>query len=168
MLANLINAIGALLPAGTTNLIGGKHIGAHGMPPRVVWVPTTDKFGAARQHGLEPRAIKTRAAGVLVHIWAKDPTGDAEGDLPACEQLLNDVLWATHQVAHGSFEATGGSWLGQEGEELTQLGRAYLLELEFQIPITAPAATTQTIDTTAVQGGMTFPSGDVADGTEAP
>jgi hypothetical protein len=166
MLADLIAAIAAKLPAGTASLVGGKHIGVMGVPPRVVWVPTEDKFAAARQHGPSPRSIKTRVAGVVVHIWAKGASPDQ--DLAAAEQLVNDVLWATHQEAYGSYEVVGGTWLGQDGEELTQLGRAYLLELQFQVPITAPAPTTQTIETTDVQGGMTFPSGDVADGTEAP
>lgn len=168
MLADLIAEIAAKLPPGTTSLVGARHIAAHGAPPRVVWVPTQDKFGPARQHGTEPRAIKSRGAGVVVHIWARDPDGNPEKDLAACEQLLNAVLWATHQVAYGSYEVVDGSWLGQDGEELTQMGRAYLLELQFQVPITAPVATTETIEIAAVQGGMTFPSGDVADDTEAP
>ena len=168
MLADLIAEIATKLPPGTTNLVGGKHISAGGTPPRVVWVPTEDTFSAARQHGAEPRSVKTRIAGVLVHIWAKGAQADGSGDLSATEQLVNDLLWATHQVAYGSYDVKRGSWLGNDGEELTTLGRVYLLELDFQVPITAPAATTQTIDTAVVQGGMTFPSGDVADGTEAP
>lgn len=103
----------------------------HDAPPRIVWVPTRDSYGAARRIGQEERAFRTRLSGWEVDVW--DVTMDA------AETLVNDLHVAIHRVVlnlWGSpllYEVTGGTWL--TAGEVAALGYCCRLDVVFSIPV---------------------------------
>jgi hypothetical protein len=151
VLADFINAVSAEIP-GVPSLIGAEHLAANATPPRLVWVPTTDRFDGAEKGGSISRSMRTRVAGVDLHIW-----GD---DLAAAETLLHQAVSAVHRVAYGSYEVLAGRWLTDDGRELLLKGRVYVLSLAVRMPVTdalTKATVTQIVETKK----MAFPAGDV-------
>jgi hypothetical protein len=113
--------------------------------PRVVWVPTRDRFGPPRGPGANPRRILTRNAGCEVHLWG--------ADLASTEALLNSVLSAIHKVAHGSYEATEGEWKDQLGS-VTNAGLAYVFGVTFAVPVTDAPSTEGPVTSIPTTGAL--------------
>jgi hypothetical protein len=150
--------------------LGAESLAENGAPPRIVWTPTTDSFEPGKRintPGLstkEPKAFGTRRAGVRARVWAVG-NGTALGDIAACEELVRRLLAAVHQETFGSYRVESMSWVLADGAELVQLGRTCDVNLAFDIPVFFDASRTAplTVVTFAgMDGGMTFPAGDVA------
>jgi hypothetical protein len=155
-----------------------------GLPPRVYWEPSVDRFGGPdpRMTRAEqaanpdfPRQIRTRIATVLVHIWggngALQATHATIDDFVATETLLNAVVSATHHQTRGSYELLAGGWV-KGGTDAGTLGHRYVLSIAFEIPLTeiqttAPAKPTRTVITAETQTTeMQFPAtGHVVSGS---
>lgn len=182
-LADVIATVEAQLAAdgvgvAVTSRLGAEHAARlDSYPPLLVWIPTSDEFLVHQaRHPAVPRQKRMyflRRAGVELHLWAKgsaDPAVDPYHDLKALELLVDRVLVAIHHVSHGSVSVKGGSF---KPGALDTLGRAYVLELSFDLPVVpnSPEATAVTL--TTVQGGSTltstmdFPASDVT-GVPAP
>lgn len=133
MLADIAQAVitqvaGRVAGLSATAELGAEHWIAEGTPPRVVWVPTSDRFDPPAQEHRQYRAYRTRVAGVELRIWG--------ADIGAVETLVNELIVAIHDNARGAYELGAGRWDGQDGAELLELGRAYVLSLTFRIPVT--------------------------------
>lgn len=65
-------------------------------------------------------------------------------DYDTCETLVNSFISAVNAQLYGGYLLGSGSWSGQDGSELTQMGKEYTLMLEIATPVTevgaAPAA----------------------------
>jgi len=134
-LSTTIGRVAAYLPTGVKSLIGPEHLKAHDSPPRVIWVPSRDRYGPPESTGANPRQLRTRLAGCEVHVWGRD--------YEATEELLNLLQAAIHYVAYGCYQLDQGEagWLALEGP-LQNLGRAYVFHVVFKIPVTdAPPVT---------------------------
>jgi hypothetical protein len=137
LLADVITAILAELNRNRSprfeELIGERHIHAHGKPPRLVWVPTTDSFEPPVKVTDNPRALRTRVCGVECHAWG--------ANLRAAELIVNDVCVAVHRVAkrrtdpvcYGYYELRGLEWV-TAGEFLNE-GVVGVLRLEFRLDV---------------------------------
>lgn len=157
-LADVVDAVAALLP-GVAVKCGAEFVTRNDAPPRVIFVPSADEFpGAARQgpagvgqphFGRGPRPLKTRAAGVDIHVWAAGAPEDTSEtkDLRATEALLHRVVAAIHRVAHGSYRVERALWpAASDGHH----GRLAILSAVFLLPVLElenPAVTTATITT---------------------
>jgi hypothetical protein len=144
MLSDIISAVLSELNSSRTpkldQLIGEKHIQAHGRPPRLVWVPTSDSFEPPIKASDNPRALRTRVCGVDCHVWG--------ADLGVAELLVNDVCVAVHRVAkrrvspvcYGNYELRGLDWI-TAGEFLHE-GIVGVLHLEFRLDVADALSTT--------------------------
>jgi hypothetical protein len=120
------------------SFVGEKYEAGHGTPPRLVWVPTDDTFGAPVKIGANPKAVRTRHAGADCIVWG--------GSLAATEQLVNDLVYAAHKaLQHAWYSVDHGRW--DSKGELTNQGIACVLGWTFQIPIVGPAAVATTPET---------------------
>ncbi len=115
---------------------GGEHIGEHGEPPRIIWVPRGGAFGPVDHGGRNPKPLKTRNIRVFAHIWGKD--------YEATEDLLNRLAAAAHTVAGGSIDFGSEDW-SQQNEQFLAHGRVVIVDFTFRVPVTAPAQQTATI-----------------------
>lgn len=168
-LAEILAPINAAL-TGVETLVGSEYLMAHGALPRIVWIPTNDRFerGQGRRGtGIGPRSVGTRVVGVRAHIWGADFT--------ATERLVDRVVWLLHQAAFGDYIVEDGEWMAAEGGEAwSQLGKVYVLSVRINTPIVPatdddPNTTAQfnVITTAEVEGTADFPSTDVV-ATPAP
>lgn len=142
--------------AATWSHLNATHLNEAAVPPRIVWVPLSESFGAPQGQGGDgvssPRPVATRISAMEMHLWAAaDPqTGSVaqnDADQDACELLLNAFMWAVHSVTHGSYQwGSQGRWsrANVEGQILT-LGVAYILPVMFYIPVVRPLPTLATI-----------------------
>lgn len=107
---------------------GDEKVNVNDQPPRVVWFPTADQYGAARLQGAaEPRAVGTRVAGVEFHVWG--------ADLASTEVLANSLAAAIYAQSFGSSSIRGGQF---RPHGATDQGRLYVLNATFDIPVTMP------------------------------
>lgn len=150
--------MGALVPPVDPPVfrIGADKVSIQDAPNRVVWVPAGETIRGPHDQGGDgvrnPRPLRTRHTRVLVHIWAAGPalldaTADRRpGDIAATEVLLNHLVAAIHDVAHGAYDVVAGDWLvGQEAA--TTFGALYLLTLEVQFPLTRELDTYAVVNT---------------------
>ena len=144
---DVVNAVTARLGS-TPVIIGMKQLAADAVPPRVVFVPTRDKFGPAeRTNGTTVarvdgsgnktwagRQLMVRYAGVQVHCWG--------ADIPSTETLVAQVLAAIHlgiaqdlditQIAPKGYKLLDGGWLDQAW---SNLGEVWVGNFEFAFPV---------------------------------
>lgn len=172
-----IAAANAALMTGVATWVGEEYLINNDAPPRVIWVPTRDQFDGALRYSkpptaMTPRSIFTRRAGCQIHVWGAGTVVDTNPykDIAATELLLNRFLYMLRQVAYGAFTLTGGSWLPKANRG--ELGRCYLLDVTFDIPVVpAPAddATTSVTLTNVdpMSGTAVFPGSEVT-GDPAP
>jgi hypothetical protein len=122
---------------------------------RVVWVPERDTFSGPRSDDKTRRSVATRSAGVLAYIY-----GDT---LEQAENLLHDLLYCAHAVAHGSVRLDRTEWAAPGPLDK---GERVAARLSFDFPIQAPALqrvapVTQTFDNTnAIPGDGVIETGD--------
>lgn len=129
--------------AGIEQKLGAEHINLNAAPPRIIWVPMVDQYRRGRARGVTPigekrRHIGTRIAGVRIRLWAAAApasTATAVEHFRAAEELLRKMLLALHQQAFGIVSILGIEWIGGDGQEVGQLGRACELTVTFEIPI---------------------------------
>jgi hypothetical protein len=121
-------------------------------PPRIVVIPTTDRFGPpiqvqaagvlpqnARQ-GANPRPLWTRHAGATALIWAAGvPASDEADQLPADYKalgvLLNQFVASLHRLVPGFYTLEGGGV--DQDTPVSSLGKLYRLQFSVQVPVTA-------------------------------
>jgi hypothetical protein len=133
-LHDVFAAVTPLLPAALKSFFGAKNLPKAGVPPRIVWVPSSDRFGPPVGPGRNPNAKWTRKAGCVVHIW-----GASHADIEGERGLLNAFLTALYQVAHGSIEILGGEWATEEEQSALAHGEAYLLSFAVDVPVVSVA-----------------------------
>lgn len=132
-----------LTATGVRCYLGAEHIATNDSPPKMVWVPTTDRFTRGhRKSQFNPRdlrrSIGTRRAGVRVRLWAAATpiaTATAVQHMAAAEELLRVFLVVIHQQAVGVVTVESMSWIGQDGQELGQMGRAVDVDIAFELPV---------------------------------
>jgi len=155
--STIINAIVETLNSGRAtpipSFIGAQHLDAHGTPPRLVWVPTVDSFGDAKNHGISPASVKTRYAGYDCAIWC--------ASIDDCEQMLADLMLALDAQrdsnglpVRGFYRIGGLNWINEQA--LIAKGAACDLEITFELPLVAAAPTTAPIS--EVIGTCTTPN----------
>src|SRR6185369_12970244 len=81
-------------------------------PPRLVWAPKQDAFGASENINENPRQLWTCATRVVVHVWGAD---DGAGGSGPTETLKNALCASLYRVAHGYVDLVGGSWESEDG-----------------------------------------------------
>ncbi len=141
-LEQVVAAVTAQLPsagAGITIHIGSEFLMQNEAPPRIVWVPTKDRYGPPRGVGGNPRNVRTRHVGYECHVWGVD--------YEAAELLADQVQAALYFLYWGVFQVTEGQWpqnLGATAGEVTQFGRNYVFFFTIDIPIAEAGQTTGT------------------------
>jgi hypothetical protein len=135
-------------------LLGAKNLKGTGAPPRVVIVPTRDRFGPSQNIGADPPQILTCFAGAEVHCWA--------ADVPTTEALRNAVLCALMTLAEGSFDLEGPAGWSEKDIEGAQVlnGSLYIFSLHVQMPVTDAPYTTAEVDSIPETSSMTLPGSD--------
>lgn len=127
---------------GVTFKLGEKHIAKNASPPRIVWVRDVDGFGPAVSVGRNPRAVLSRSATVVAHVWAKaSPALELDTDDAATEYLVDVLAWAMRAVAAVEAMPQRAAWL-DSGAETGSL--ACLVEFTLSHPVVEPARPTAT------------------------
>jgi phenylpyruvate tautomerase PptA (4-oxalocrotonate tautomerase family) len=138
-LNTIFKAVNALLPAGTKTDVGAERAYDNVPPPRVVWVPTTERFEAFDGHGgdgvTSKRALAQRVVEVNVLVFGADQD--------AVEVLLDQVWTALYDAVRTGLSMDRGEWVRRQGD--VELGRLYVLTVELKIPVTRPLPTTATV-----------------------
>jgi hypothetical protein len=162
--------------SGVTCELGAEFVDENANPPRLVWRPTSDSFqpgqrvnvpgASAALSARQQRCIGIRHAGVRIRVWAEGSgtTKTALGDINATEELVRKLLVAIHETCVGNYEVKGLDWVGADGAELIQQGRACDVSVSFAIPIFKDADATAlltVINAAGMQGAVAFPAGDV-------
>lgn len=140
-LTDIIAAVGEQLDDSIDVKVGKKNLNANGAPPRIIWVPTQDRFAPTQRVGGNAKAILTRKAGVEVHCWG--------ADFAATEDLINQALVAIYAAVvklpaalimpQGFRILDDAGWLANAW---TNNGEVYVFHAEFHLPVTtAPAPT---------------------------
>lgn len=133
----------------------------HGAPPRMIWVPTRDRFTAAQKRP-GPHSVMTVMAGFSVTLWGTS--------IDAVETLRERLCRALRAVLGDEpfREATAGAWVADIGA--TTLGAAYVLTSSVAMDVPRAAAapatatpTSVTLDTTRSTTGDGFT--DAGEGT---
>lgn len=88
-------------------VIGNTEIFKNASPPRVIFEPTSFRFGPPRGPWQNPKPRGTHHQRIVVHVWGAD-SGDTDANYTACETLLLRTEAAIDQVLHGSLDMTGG------------------------------------------------------------
>ncbi len=139
-LTDIVNAVSTDSNlAGVTVQLGAEFVPENGViPPRVIFVPRSDRYDAARKHGAGPRTLMTKSTLCRIHVWGAGADADVDPakHLRATELLVDRVIWAIHKKLWGSYSVEGGEWDGEPG--LLHLGRLYLLDVRFNLPVIEP------------------------------
>lgn len=147
-LTDIIAAVMSRVPndqntgAPVPSFLGPEFMQAEAVPPRLVWVPADETYGPAERIGDDARSLRTRLATLELHIWG--------GDYAATELLLNQTLAAVHGTAAGSYELGKGMWMNHKTGPATDLGRVYVVQVTFKIPVTAAPPALKTVTTIPV------------------
>ena len=120
----------------TSLLTTGDGLTVLAAPPRVVWVPTLDRFEGPQKRprggAVTGRSVATRRAGVALHCWA--------GSITATEDLVAAVVRSLLAHASGTLDFLAiidGRWVAAGA---TTLGEGYLLNITVAIDVTGRAA----------------------------
>ncbi len=174
VLAHVTNALAIDGGVAVTSFIGAEHLGRQDYEaPCIVYVPGIDAFTPEQMRSgttKTPRAVRTRMAGMELHLFAEDPT---EVDhLRVAELFIDRVVCALVAVCAAGIEFEGGVWMPVD---VCQRGRGYVLRCRIALPVVPNPATegttTSTLENTNpatdVTGVADFPASDVT-GTPAP
>jgi len=100
-------------------------------PPRIVYVPGTEKIGPPQARGGDgvksPRALFSREVQVAVHLWG--------ADVSATEELLVMMTRAFQAEMFGSYAMRSGVW-NPEGSTSNKAGELLVVQMIWGIPIT--------------------------------
>lgn len=155
MIGDIITAATARL-TGVPVLVGKRYLDANGKPPRVVFVPTRDRFGPAQRVGGAQPALATRIAGLQVHVWG--------ADVDATEQLAHQVIAAlifgiaqdldVTKIAPKGYRLIDGGWLE---DAWTNAGEVWVGNFEFDIPVLPTALPTKVVTSIPVTAQLETP-----------
>lgn len=150
-----------------TSLVGPSTLLFDGVPPRIVWIPTTGKFRAPQGQGgdgiTEPRPFRTADCTVVVDIWNADLDSTNNERFPnanfaATENLLNDFCAAFQSEIAGSWDPISLEWLNVDGETL-RFGFVARLTINIAAPLTRPTALVATVN--EIPTTMRFPNNSI-------
>lgn len=144
--------------------LGEAHIAENAEPPRVVWIPTGDRFTPPLQTqakgvppapsylGSNPRPVLTRWSGAEIHVWAGAGRLEAEQwrqyekDLAALDALVNQTVLAVHKIVPGYYNFLGAD--NRQRVHIVNRGLRTVLRVEIAIPIVDIDFPCDAIDTT--------------------
>jgi hypothetical protein len=144
--------------------VGEMYINQNDAPPRLVFVPTFDRFDAPMRIGEKRRALKTRVAGLECAVWGPiippDPA-DPLLDFAGTEELVRELVVALDQELRARFgegealELTSSEWMTPG--QITSLGMVCVIRFALKVPVLVEApltgtATTVTTTTSIVTG----------------
>ena len=119
---------------GTTHDLSTRSIVENNTPPRVVWIPDGDEWGAPQKRprggGSTGRALATVMAGVIVHVWGSDR---AQTWALVCAVVRS--LRRRHGGADEFLRIRRGAWQSPQGA--TSLGESYQLQVAVAIDVPA-------------------------------
>ncbi len=164
ILADVITAIAedlATVQAGVVSKVGARNIAtSEDPPPRIVWAPQTESFGAAMNISSNPRQLFSRMSRMLVHVWGAD--ADGTGDLGPTETLLHNLVASIYRVCHGYATIGTGTWQTEDGRANSD-GVLYVLEVTLAIPVTDSIVGSATVTSLEQTNVGVFPAGDETD-----
>lgn len=137
-------------------LIGRQYQFEQAAPPRIIFVPTTNRFdvgksvydasSASSLPGMNPNqrrqkaftSIQTDVKTFEVRCWGIAPNKDPDTTYDYTEALYQQVIRSIHAVATGSYVLGRGEWTDGKIEEsqLIRYGREFVFEVELETPIT--------------------------------
>lgn len=136
VMPDVVSDFAALYPSAeaVTWSVSTRALAEHDVPPRIIWVPTRDRFDGAQKHPRggqdRQRSLGTRIAGISCVCWGAD--ADATEDLVEC--LLRHLLIKGGAGQTGvSVEA--GQWVDETGA--ATLGETYTLSITMPVDIRA-------------------------------
>lgn len=147
MIKDVFTAMDPLLKAkvaGLTHEFGAENEIKTSAPPRIVWVPTDDSFGAAKQGNRDgagnssksPRQLFLVMAGVRIRFWGTPDYGDAWSLVQTFVQQLYQVpIYGAH-----AFRLDRGAW-DPGNASLAREGRSYHLWCAFGVPLVEASPT---------------------------
>lgn len=124
--------------------IGAEWVAKAKSPPAVVWVPGRERFERPTEsHRAKPneqaRSLGTNIATVFARCWAKrsgaGPASHEYDDLDAARELAELVINGARRAAFGAFSVVAAEHPDQDGGQLSQLGRLYVVQFEFRLPV---------------------------------
>ena len=105
---------------------GPEFVRQEEIAPRIVWVPTRDRYLPPQGVGGKQRAVAIRDAGVETYIWGVD--------YAQTEILIHSTVMAIHRFAVGARIIESGQF--QNESENVRYGRGYVLTWSLWIPVT--------------------------------
>jgi len=126
--------------------VSTRAIAFNGAPPRVIWVPSRDRWESAQKRprggGSTGKNLQTCLAGVDLHVWG--------ASIPGTWQLVQSVVRALRRrIGPDPFlSINGGQWLATEG--LISQGELYVLSISVALDVPALPAPTTTITDAAL------------------
>lgn len=144
--------------------VGEMYINQNDSPPRLVFVPTFDRFDAPLRVGEKRRALKTRVAGLECAVWGPiTPPVPADPllDFAGTEELVRELVVALAQELRARFgegeqlELTSSEWMTPG--QITSLGMVCVIRFSLKVPVLVEApligtATTVTTTTSIATG----------------
>lgn len=120
-------------------LFGPAFVGKNAAPNQVVFVATSDTYGAPARIAQNPQAILTRNVGCEAHIWGAAPkqadsTQQYPTDQAVCDALVNQTLLSlTRANCPVGVQINTGT---QRYDAINSaLGAAYVLQFTIQVPV---------------------------------
>lgn len=135
-------------------LVGREHIAEASSPPRVVFIPTTGKYGpksvasamtvaATNERRLEKaqRSIASETVGFEVHVWGAAANDDPAEHYDATQALAQQVIRSVHELTTGVYALSDGRWTdgSNGGSNLIARGREYVFGISIATPILVEA-----------------------------
>jgi hypothetical protein len=133
MIEPIFEALQAALPESFPIFLGEEHIADRNhKPPRIVLVPTNEKYGppiAVRdENGRPAKPVLTRHITLDTHFWGKD--------LAQAQDMAHAFLVATHKEACPSYRTGDAYWLSKrQSGGIIVSGEVYILPITFDVPV---------------------------------
>lgn len=136
---------------GVTNHLGPEWNGERNAPPSIVWVPLEGQLSPGKSvtnySSKEPASIASCELTVRVSLWAVWPTAtplpggydQSQADYQALWELLRKFLVRLRDVAPGAYDLGRVRFLTEDGDALTEFGKAAEVDVTWAIPVTRDA-----------------------------
>lgn len=139
---------------GTVSEVSTRGLPENGKPPRVIWVPGDDEWGAPQKRPrggyASGKSLATCHAGIDLHCWGQTRT-DTWTLVRAVVRSLIKHLGGASEV----FRVRRGRWIAVTG--VMTRGEAYVLSIEVAMDVPAlpdpPATATPTSAAVVTTGG---------------
>lgn len=144
----------AIQVAGAANHLGPEWLGENSAPPAIVWVPLEGELKPGKSvtnyASNEPASIARCNLVTRVRLWAvwpattplPDTYDQSEADYRALWDLIRKFLVALRDAAPGGYELGRARFLTDEGNPLTEFGKAADVDVTWSIPVTRDARLT--------------------------